>query len=294
MEHIYQRQKLQKNLYPDLTGQKFGRWTVESQYEEVTTSNGRVQPRVKCHCKCECGRERDVFYHNLTSGKSNGCGYCYTNGYRDDLTGKTFGTLTVLGFNKETKRWKCRCTCGAEVERTNSAFKNTEIFCNDLSKHPEKVKPVKALDDFTNQRFGKLYVLNRAEDKISPTNGHRYAMWHCLCDCGKTRDVDGWLLKNGKIHCCKDCENINREEKKRLTQIRNERLKAERDTKKKYWDNIKSYIENKSLTVEAIEKNDTLMQKMKDERKMYLLTLAKSIQKEQKTSSVSNTEAIML
>ena len=43
-------------------------------------------------------------------------------GHPDDLTGRTFGRLTVLGRGALTSEryprrlWRCRCACGAEVE----------------------------------------------------------------------------------------------------------------------------------------------------------------------------------
>ena len=37
------------------------------------------------------------------------------------------------------------------------------------------------LIDLTGQRFGKLTVLNRAEEKILP-RGYKTVMWNCICD----------------------------------------------------------------------------------------------------------------
>lgn len=39
------------------------------------------------------------------------------------------------------------------------------------------------LKDLTGKKFGRLIVLNRADDYISP-NGNKFVQWLCQCDCG--------------------------------------------------------------------------------------------------------------
>ena len=53
----------------DLTGQKFGRWTVLKRAE----NKGHFTSWL---CKCECGNEVVVLGNNLKSGKTKSCG-CY-------------------------------------------------------------------------------------------------------------------------------------------------------------------------------------------------------------------------
>ncbi len=51
--------------------------------------------------------------------------------------------------------------------------------------------------DLTGQRFGRLVVIERAE------NGKRgKARWLCQCDCGNTCIVDGNHLRSGKTKSC--------------------------------------------------------------------------------------------
>ncbi len=50
--------------------------------------------------------------------------------------------------------------------------------------------------DLTGKRFGRLTVLNRAENHgIHPS-------WHCRCDCGKETKVAGQHLRNGTTKSC--------------------------------------------------------------------------------------------
>ena len=51
--------------------------------------------------------------------------------------------------------------------------------------------------DMTGQRFGRLVVLERAE------NGHRGKVyWQCRCDCGKETSVRGDHLRYGFVRSC--------------------------------------------------------------------------------------------
>ena len=56
--------------------------------------------------------------------------------------------------------------------------------------------------DLTGQRFGKLVVSTRANNKGG------MAMWNCNCDCGGTIIVSGKDLRNGKKTAC-TCGNKN-------------------------------------------------------------------------------------
>lgn len=58
-----------------------------------------------------------------------------------------------------------------------------------------------SLIDLTGKRFGRLTVVGRAADYIKPS-GKRCAMWHCVCDCGKEKDILGENLKKGATRSC--------------------------------------------------------------------------------------------
>ena len=57
------------------------------------------------------------------------------------------------------------------------------------------------LIDLTGQRFGRLTVIERAEDYVSP-KGKRHPRWLCHCDCGNTVSVYGEFLRDGRIKSC--------------------------------------------------------------------------------------------
>lgn len=55
--------------------------------------------------------------------------------------------------------------------------------------------------DRTGERYGRLTVLSRAENKIEPSGAVR-AQWKCKCDCGNERIVSGQTLSKGTTKSC--------------------------------------------------------------------------------------------
>jgi len=52
------------------------------------------------------------------------------------------------------------------------------------------------LNDLTGQKFGRLTVIERAENKGKET------MWHCKCDCGNEKDINSTNLTKGLTRSC--------------------------------------------------------------------------------------------
>jgi hypothetical protein len=55
--------------------------------------------------------------------------------------------------------------------------------------------------DISNQRFGKLVAKY-------PIEIGNYKKWHCICDCGREKDVTIYHLKNGNTKSCGKCSRI--------------------------------------------------------------------------------------
>ena len=53
--------------------------------------------------------------------------------------------------------------------------------------------------DLTNQRFGRLVVIGRADPAC---DAQRCARWHCRCDCGRETDVSSCNLRSGHTLSC--------------------------------------------------------------------------------------------
>lgn len=115
----------------DLTGQKFGRLTVIKR-------NGSRNQKSLWECECECGNHTYVTADKLKSGKTRSCG-CIAieriinlnkgKNLTDDITGKRFKRLVVIGFShysedKKRTYWKCRCDCGNEIVTRGDSLKS--------------------------------------------------------------------------------------------------------------------------------------------------------------------------
>lgn len=129
--------------YPrDLTGMQFGELTVLGRDAEYIDNNGQIK-RDKWVCRCSCGSETIVIRHDLVTGNTKSCGCIKKRKRAKDLTGKTFGRLTVLERvedhispcgHKEIM-WKCRCECGNEVIVQGKRLRNgTTRSCGCLSR----------------------------------------------------------------------------------------------------------------------------------------------------------------
>lgn len=100
-------------------------------------------------CRCDCGNMTIVQRANLTSGGTKTCGCLQHNRMIDNLSGRRFGRLTVVGFDHTDARgntyWLCECDCGNEtiVQRGNLLSGGTlscgcysrEIFLQRVTTH---------------------------------------------------------------------------------------------------------------------------------------------------------------
>lgn len=58
------------------------------------------------------------------------------------------------------------------------------------------------LIDMTGRRFGRLTVMFRSGTYAPPCGKGKSAVWRCICDCGKTLDIDGASLRSGHTKSC--------------------------------------------------------------------------------------------
>jgi len=98
----------------DLTGKRFGKWTV------VGKSKKRID-RIYWDCVCDCGTVGIVRTYELQSGRSRSCGCT------EDLTGQVFGRWTVIkqSTNRYNRHayWECECECGTIKEVSATSLK---------------------------------------------------------------------------------------------------------------------------------------------------------------------------
>lgn len=120
-------------------------------------------------------------------------------GKRQNLIGRRFGKLTVIGKEKETRNrycvWRCRCDCGNEVNiSTKQLQRGTILNCGCVPKTNAR-NGCKA-ENLEGRRFGNLTVIRRVENVKGRT------CWLCQCDCGGQKKVTAKNLKAGKVKSC--------------------------------------------------------------------------------------------
>ena len=117
-------------------------------------------------------------------------------GKADNLTGQTFGQLTVLyrckspyDDNGKNAWWKCECSCGIRKPIVAYKLKNGSAKtcgCNQAHRL-----------DLSGQKFGKLTA-------IEPTTkrSRRMVVWKTICDCGNIKYVVTKDLTAGSVTSC--------------------------------------------------------------------------------------------
>lgn len=184
-----------------MIGTQFGRWTVIG--DPIKSNRGEK----KWLCRCECGTQRYVLERSLRYGGSMSCG-CLTReraiqSNSRELTGKVFGSLTVLGpasvsdGKKQGRHWICRCSCGeAYTTSTSLLVSGRRTHCpNPIHRTYSKAM------DITGKRFHALTALYPTQKR----DRSGFVIWHCRCDCGNTVDLsyNSLLYSNQKSCGCR-------------------------------------------------------------------------------------------
>lgn len=162
----------------DLTGKTFGLLTVTSCFGINSSDRDR-----KWNCECKCGNLKIIRGYYLRNGERKSCG-CTR---RENLTGRTFGYLTVLEFsclaNNYTAKWKCKCRCGKEVVVYGFGLKSGNTrSCGCLVKEVQKKR-------MTTHGMSRTRI---------------YGCWHAMHQRCKNPNVEGFEDYGGRgITVCK-------------------------------------------------------------------------------------------
>jgi hypothetical protein len=115
-----------------------------------------------------------------------------------DITGKVFGSLTVIRRIENTKagcaRWACRCECGTEVLAVgNNLRAGTTKSCG--KGHSKR-------DDLVGQTFGVLTVTKSLGVGRDFGGTNNCQVVECSCSCGGTWTGRSDSLKKGNTSSC--------------------------------------------------------------------------------------------
>lgn len=136
-----------------------------------------------------------------------------------NLTGKKFGNLTVVEYQKREKwtdskgnmrykhYWKCIDNFGNEVIRTGNSLRDSVRFSKG-----NKIK------DFKGKRIGKLSILEKVEERqwIDEKGRKRKNIyWKCKCDCGNEVIRTEHSLREERTRSC-GCNKINQSRNRKI------------------------------------------------------------------------------
>ncbi len=127
----------------------------------------------------------------------------------DNFYGLQFGRLTPIKQDPDDlAKSFCNCDCG-RIKSINS--KNVKDgatkSCGCIRVERSKSRAL----DITNQRFGWLTAISRAENHVKPSGGI-VSQWNCLCDCGNHIIMYTESLKSGNTKSC-GCQHYQTGEK---------------------------------------------------------------------------------
>ncbi len=113
-------------LRKDYTGQRFGRLVA------LECTNRHKGKELVWRFQCDCGNIVELGVSKFVGGTTKSCGClkretaAKNNPNAEDLTGRTFGELTVVSLvperNKGGRIWLCRCSCGSEISVSTQAL----------------------------------------------------------------------------------------------------------------------------------------------------------------------------
>lgn len=189
-----------KHDYEDLTGQVFGRLTVEGLAPTPPGKRG-----LHWLCRCSCGGEKITTKDQLEYGKAKSCG-CIKREKAQSLVGQVFGRYTVMEARvvnicgKNYTRYLCRCECGTErVVQRNDLLTGRAKSCG-CRKTDEIAEMVSQRHDMSGQRHGMLEVLSRAPE---PEGQKKKMGWYnCRCDCGKEVVRSSAYMRQARLPSC--------------------------------------------------------------------------------------------
>ena len=127
-----------------------------------------------------------------------------------DLTGMVFGRLTVLERSddhilpsgKPRTMYKCRCECGnITYVSSQSLRQQTTVSCGCYHAERQHDKQDKRLAVNIGDRYGRLVVIDKAEDMVTKT-GQIKKRYLCRCDCGNEKVILSNSLKRGQSKSC--------------------------------------------------------------------------------------------
>lgn len=122
-----------------------------------------------------------------------------------DKIGMIYGCYRIIGMaesritpsGQSKPYYVCECINCGNIKELN-AYKvrnNNYQYCENCKPNQQETGTK------VGQRFGRLVVLRRLENKMQP-NGSTKVIWECICDCGNIVNVTDTHLRSGHTTSC--------------------------------------------------------------------------------------------
>lgn len=211
-----------------MIGRRFNKLVVLSlvRVEQYVSPKGVKANIQYFHCLCDCGNEKVLPQQKLYTTKSCGCliGQ-HSKSQREDLTGKTYGRLTVISLQESTGKWMCSCECGEiSYSRKSSLQRGDTKSCGCLQREavsearisqlkelrkskglPEDI-PIETQDSLERSKFKPLAAEIIERDNFTcawcskiggKLNAHHIKLW--------STHVEIRFDKSNLVTLCEDC-----------------------------------------------------------------------------------------
>jgi hypothetical protein len=204
----------------DLTGQKFGKWTV-------LKIDSKIRGKYKYLCQCDCGNISSIYGMNLKRKLSTKCRDCASLNYsrqflglrlnNREMIGKKFNHIEVLGFEKidDHVKAKVKCDCGNIAYIPNRIRNGIYQTCGKCNLRRRNYKSVKRILTLGNERH-YLKIIKEISPKLAIAK----------CKCGKELEVKIHHMLTQYPSCGCYWKNIHIENAKKLVGYKFGRLKV--------------------------------------------------------------------
>lgn len=172
----------------DLTGQRFGLWTVVREF-------GRHKKIITWLVTCDCGTTRVVLGHNLKSGESTSCGcrsLAKTHNKSKTREYKIWKSMIRRVESKKSISYKNYGGRGIIVCPTWR--KDFQYFYDDMGPAPYNTS-IDRIDNNGNYEPGNCRWATRSEQ------ARNYRQNHCITYLGETHPVVVWAEKLNITNC---------------------------------------------------------------------------------------------
>lgn len=183
----------------DLTGQTFGRLEVIG-FDHISRDGAS---HWLCECSCNNRTRLVAKGYDLVRGHAMSCGCLRKEA--NDITGRTFGRLRVLGLDYVTDEgrtyWLCECNCDARTRlsvRRDCLTRGTVSSCGCL--HRDRLQELHTRHGMATSRLYKIWsgMKQRCENPNNP--GYNSYGERSISICDEWHDFQNfcdWALDNG-------------------------------------------------------------------------------------------------